>query len=127
LAMVCGKDQVSLYADGKPAADSNNFPPHPADEHLGDGFTLGASLTKEGTTFRNLPGRIHAVRISKAARYMGDFAPVRRLEPDPQTIALYSFETRSGEVLPDVSGNNHHGKIVGARWIPLTTVDTEKK
>ncbi|MGE0759911.1 MAG: protein kinase, partial [Pirellulaceae bacterium] len=77
LAMVCGKDQVSLYADGKPAADSNIFPPHPADEHLGDGFTLGASLTKEGTTFRNFPGRIHAVRISKAARYMGDFAPVR--------------------------------------------------
>ncbi len=25
----------------------------------------------------------------------------------------------TGDVLEDLSGNNHHGKIIGAKWVPI--------
>src|SRR5437764_6610313 len=57
------------------------------------------------------------MRISKVARYDKDFTPAKRFEPDADTLALYHFDEGSGDVLKDSSGNNHHGKIVGALWV----------
>jgi formylglycine-generating enzyme required for sulfatase activity len=62
-------------------------------------------------------GRMNEVRISKVARYDNDFTPGRRWEPDADTIALYLFDEGAGTVLKDSSGNEHHGKIVGATWV----------
>jgi len=36
-----------------------------------------------------------------------------RFEPDAQTLALYHFDEREGDVLRDSSGNGHHGTIHG--------------
>src|ERR1019366_7642082 len=57
------------------------------------------------------------VRFSKVARYDKDFTPAKRFEPDADTLALYHFDEGAGDVLKDSSGNGHHGKIVGAKWV----------
>ncbi|MEO1526006.1 MAG: protein kinase, partial [Planctomycetota bacterium] len=62
-------------------------------------------------------GWIDEVRVSSVARYEESFTPKRRFEPDPDTLALYHFDSGSGKLAKDSSGNNHHGKIVGAEWI----------
>ncbi|MGZ0173760.1 MAG: formylglycine-generating enzyme family protein, partial [Planctomycetales bacterium] len=43
--------------------------------------------------------------------------PTDQFTPDQDTIALYHFDEGSGDVLKDSSGNGHHGKIVGAKWV----------
>ena len=64
-------------------------------------------------------GVIDQVRISKAARYTNAFVPDSRMKSDSKTLALYNFDEGSGEVLKDSSGNGHHGKIVGAKWVKV--------
>ncbi len=65
-------------------------------------------------------GTIDTVRISKVARYDKNFTPPKRFEADADTLALYRFDEGQGDVLRDSSGNNHHGKIIGARWVKAT-------
>ena len=36
-------------------------------------------------------------------------------------VALWSFDAASGDTLTDASGNGHHGRIVGARWVQTTS------
>ncbi len=62
-------------------------------------------------------GMIDEVRISKVARYDKDFTPDVRFTSDKDTLALYHFDEGTGSELKDSSGNNHHGKIVGAKWV----------
>jgi formylglycine-generating enzyme required for sulfatase activity len=62
-------------------------------------------------------GRMNEVRISKVARYDGDFKPDQRWVPDTDTLALYHFDEGAGSVLKDSSGNDHHGEIVAAKWV----------
>jgi hypothetical protein len=76
-------------------------------------FRLGNNRAGDG----GFLGRMQEVRVSKVARYDNDFTPVRRFEPDPDTIALYHFDEGSGDMLKDSSGNGHHGEIVGAKWV----------
>jgi len=64
-------------------------------------------------------GRIYSARISKGLRYKEQFIP-KPLVADPMTLALYDFEEGRGDVLRDSSGNNRHGKIVGAKWDNLS-------
>lgn len=64
-------------------------------------------------------GMIDEVRVSKMARYERDFDPMRRFEPDANTIAVYHFDEGQGSELNDSSGHNHHGKIVGAKWVKV--------
>ena len=48
-------------------------------------------------------GRFHGVideiRVSKVARYTEDFTPKRRFKADKDTLALYHFDTGTGDVL----------------------------
>jgi formylglycine-generating enzyme required for sulfatase activity len=64
-----------------------------------------------------LTGRMDEVRVSKVARYELDFTPRASFDTDKDTLALYHFNEGNGDVLKDSSGNNHHGKIVGAKWV----------
>ena len=52
-----------------------------------------------------------------SARYDKDFTPAQRFEPDADTLALYHCDEGIGDILKDSSGNGHHGKIVGAKWV----------
>ncbi|MBL8827194.1 MAG: DUF1080 domain-containing protein, partial [Planctomycetaceae bacterium] len=76
---------------------------------------LGKSKFSLGTQFNGL---VSELRVSKGIRYRGQqFTPEKRFEPDANTLALYHFDEGTGDVLKDSSGNNHHGKIVGAKWV----------
>jgi len=69
-------------------------------------------------------GIVDEVRISDTARYLDDFDPPRRFEPDKNTLALYHFDEGSGETVHDASGNGHDGKVVGTpEWVPEAEVD----
>jgi tRNA A-37 threonylcarbamoyl transferase component Bud32 len=110
LALVFTGRQFRLYVDGNLSAKKD----------LGDlslekiklPFTLGYQFA----------GEIFEARVSKVARYDNDFTPQPRFEPDADTLALYHFDEGQGEVLYDSSGNGHHGKIVGGKWVKLDEV-----
>ena len=78
--------------------------------------TLGGNTRYQEKSYG---GRIYSARISKGLRYKEQFIP-RPLVADPMTLALYDFEEGRGDVLRDSSGNNRHGKIVGAKWDNLS-------
>ncbi|MBL6707253.1 MAG: protein kinase, partial [Planctomycetaceae bacterium] len=108
------KNELRLYYDGKLIQTSSgpirrgSGPLHIASSEYqwaGDG---------EDHSFS---GWIDEIRISKSVRYQADFQPERRFENDSQTTALYHFDEGRGNVLKDVSGNGHDGKIVGAKWV----------
>jgi tRNA A-37 threonylcarbamoyl transferase component Bud32 len=77
-------------------------------------FRIGGKVNYEDRWFH---GVINEVRVSKTVRYDKDFTPPTRFDPDQNTTALYHFDEATGDVLHDASGNNHHGKIVGAKWV----------
>ncbi len=81
---------------------------------------LGAAIAADGAPKHPFSGQIDELRISKVARYTSNFKPALRHEPDADTLALYHFDEGQGDVLKDSSGNNHHGKIVGAKWVRVT-------
>ncbi len=77
-------------------------------------------------------GRIDEVRVSRIAR-----DPTAPLKPGPfvrdeHTLALYHFDQGTGNELKDSSGNNHHGKILGAKWVqsnlvPVLSEDPDRR
>lgn len=105
LLFIDGKLQgsIDLQGSGQPSK-------HP--------FRVGARTFSDTGVKGAFSGMIDEVRISKVACYTADFTPPTRFEPDKETLALYHFDEGQGEVLTDSSGNNHHGKIVNAKWVP---------
>jgi WD40 repeat protein/serine/threonine protein kinase len=104
-------DQMSLFLDGMRIAErevKRQTLRKPKPEH--GPFTLGLFYF----------GTMNEVRVSKVARYDKDFTPVKRFEPDPDTLALYHCDEGAGDTLTDSSCNNHHGKIGGAKWVKAT-------
>jgi serine/threonine protein kinase len=111
VAAVLTPTSAHLFVDGQDQMQRPQITDHggsPAHFSIGSGGQARA-------VFR---GKIDEVRFSRIARYSNNFQPQRRFEPDPDTLALYHFDEGSGETLTDSSGNNHHGKIVGAKWVP---------
>ncbi|MBA4017129.1 MAG: hypothetical protein C0483_08155 [Pirellula sp.] len=109
-----GKSEIRFYVDGKlqgRTALTGAYRPSTVP------FAIGANYDNADVANENFLGRVYEVRLSKTARYSEDFAPQARFAPDPETIALYHFDAGAGNVLTDYSGNGHHGKILGARWV----------
>ncbi len=77
-------------------------------------FGAKSGPLKLGATMVGLLGE---ARVSTVARYDKNFTPQFGFKPDEHTLALYHFDEGEGNVLRDSSGNNHHGKIVGAKWV----------
>jgi serine/threonine protein kinase len=102
------KDGVAhLYINGKRIRSTPLT--KPLDLGQGQKLSLGTKLKAS----------LRGVRYSKIARYANDFTPPEQLTRDPDTLLLYHFDEGQGDVLRDSSGNNHHGKIVGAKWIKV--------
>lgn len=70
-----------------------------------------------GDTNYGMAAVMDEVRVSNVARYNADFVPPRRLNSDKNTVALFHCDEGKGDKLVDSSGNNRHGKIVGAKWV----------
>ena len=64
-------------------------------------------------------GQIHQFHVSKAVRYKVPFSIGERFKSDDKTLLLYRFDEGQGDKLTDLSGNGHHGKIVGAKWVKV--------
>ena len=81
---------------------------------------LGGARSHEKRRIGYFDGQLDEMRLSTVARYDKPFTPPRpdaRFKPDKHTLALYHFDEGAGDVLHDSSGNGHHGKIVGAKWV----------
>ena len=111
LAAVRDGQARRIYLDGKLSSAAVTVNENKLQGRSPGGFFLGFS---GGGT--HMAGAIDEVRISKIARYSADFLPQRRFDSDASTLALYHFDEGQGDVLNDSSGNNHHGKIIGAKW-----------
>lgn len=109
VAGVFDKNVLRLYIDGK-LAGQKDITLQPALTKVKAGFVLG---------YGSYHGLIGEVRVSQTVRYDKDFTPAHRFEPDAHTLALYHFDEGAGDKLSDSSGNNHHGKIVGAKWVKV--------
>src|SRR5688500_5270859 len=62
-------------------------------------------------------GTMAGIRISKAARFDAPFTPPKPLDTVDDTPALQQFGEGKADLLIDSSGNGHHGKIEGAKWV----------
>ncbi|MCU0873818.1 MAG: SUMF1/EgtB/PvdO family nonheme iron enzyme, partial [Pirellulaceae bacterium] len=119
VAMVCDLKELRLYVDGKLQGASpleNRHYPSPLS------LLIGAQRHPVFAFREYFHGIVDEVRISRTARYTGEFSPTPRFEPDPDTMALYHFDEADGDLVYDASGNGHHGILVGARRVPAASV-----
>ena len=120
LAGVSAGKELRLFVDGQLVGQVpliNDLPSVASNCYLG-------SLPVNLDSFNPLDGLIDEVRISKGVRYTDNFKPASRFVADADTLALYQFDEGAGEVLKDSSGNNHHGEIIGAKWVKLSNAST---
>lgn len=125
VAIVLNRDEMRIYLNGNMAGKTSldGKKVRPTQEVLTLGAHAWTARTKpkakdETKGFLNyFEGQIQRIRISKVARYDEDFAPPGRYDPDKETMALYHFDEGQGDKLIDSSGNRHHGKIIGAKWV----------
>ena len=92
----------------------------------------GIPIGSDASVANNFSGVLDELRISSDVSYPDEFTPQRHFTSNPNTIALYHFDEGRGSVLKDSSGNNHHGKIVGAKWVqadgsPLNSDDPDRR
>ncbi len=99
-----GQEHLSQALDGS----RHNIDPKLKTFWIGDGPENGSG---------RFQGLIDEIRISKVARYQGDFTPVRRFTVDADTLALYHCEGESPDVLLDSTRNQFHAQIVKAEWV----------
>jgi len=110
VAGVWDRTNLNLFVDGRPQGE-----PTPCTKIIA--APLIPSLGGNPGGGDHLVGRLSAVRFSKIARYSSTFVPPRVLESDADTLATFRFSEGQGDILKDSSGKNHHGKIVGAKWV----------
>jgi hypothetical protein len=119
LAAVHEAGQWRLFADGQPLTAS------PVQLSLPKIWRWPSSLGFAGDREfgrRPLGGLIECVRVSSEARYREAFQPPVRMIADPATLALYQCDEGRGTTLRDSSGNNRHGTLRNARWLPLEEI-----
>ncbi len=73
---------------------------------------LGSRCEPSWPLFQRGWGRMDELRISRGARYTGNFAPSKVFTPDATTLALYHFDEGTGDVVLDASGHGRHAQTV---------------
>jgi hypothetical protein len=64
---------------------------------------------------------IRAFRLSSTVRYTGKYEPPQTFEKDADTVTLLDFAKPQAGMIADISGQRHHGKIMGGTWIDAET------
>lgn len=120
LAMVWDADKSVFFVDGKAVANGEVIPDADAAE-IPPGNTsvtmIGSQLYGDKKGYHCSGGTFYGLRVSSIVRYQQDFVPPESFTADDRTVALYAFDEGKGPILTDSSGNNHHGTIVGAKWV----------
>jgi serine/threonine protein kinase len=120
VAAVFDGQQARLYVDGKLQASEpipNPFTKSAMPTLIGGNPNVGDLAGIDS----HWQGTVDEVRFSNVARYMADFTPKVRFEPDGETIVLYHFDEGRGGEARDSSGNNRHGKLLGGEWVEATS------
>ena len=118
VALVFDGNQITLFIDGVPSTLPGK---EGGPTQGGTGAFIGnAGKFADGTLVSPFLGQIDEVRISRAALYDKAFQPASRFTSDANTLALYHFDEGQGDQLTDSSGHQHHGQIVGAKWVQTT-------
>jgi serine/threonine protein kinase len=120
LAMVWENGKSLLFVDGKALATGEVVPDTEAAEIPPGNSSvtmIGSQMFGDNKGYHCSGGTFYGLRVSSTARYQQDFVPSESFASDDKTIALYNFDEGQGQTLKDASGNNHHGTIVGAKWI----------
>ncbi len=74
-------------------------------------------VRKDAWEDRQFVGDIRACRLSSKSRYDEKFAPQIPKDKDEWTIAILDLATAEDGRVSDLSGNKHHGTVVGAKLI----------
>ncbi|HAH44136.1 SUMF1/EgtB/PvdO family nonheme iron enzyme [Gimesia sp.] len=120
LAAVFDGISIGMYVNGKkqglnyPVRRRHRHSPIPV--HLcanPDPALIGRPVAEKKSCFAGL---LHQCRFSRGAIYLEDFAPEKELTSHDSTLLLYHFNSDTGKVIPDLSGNGRDGKIEGAIW-----------
>ncbi len=118
LAGIWDGQRTQLFIDGKACRDM-----FVGDQKVADDASLELRQSEANFiisgSMNPFSGQIRSVRISKNVRYKDDFTPESNLSADDNTLLLYSFDESVGNTLRDTSGNGHHGKISGAKWVSV--------
>ena len=82
---------------------------------------VGADPDRTGRANSGFDGLIDEVRVSKVARYGREaFAPLRRFEPDDETLLLLHLDRGLGPIAPDHAAAGRHALAEGeVRYVPL--------
>jgi len=89
-----GKTAMALFIDGKLASDkcvAGGKPPVVEPLQAKD-LPLPIQIGSMNTGFRTADADFDELRISSVRRYETPFTPVKRLEPDADTLALFHFD-----------------------------------
>lgn len=106
--------RVSVFENGRRAAGPKSvYNNRHAEAEYRPAFVLGM-----GWNVHAFSGVLDEIRISRGAVYRQDYTPQPRLQRLANTIALYHCDAGSGDTLHDSSGNDHHGRILNANWVP---------
>lgn len=97
--------EARLYVDGKLEARRDLTDVKPVQTTVP--FETGWELTDT----------LDDVRVSKSARYDGDFKPPSVFTADTSTVLLYNLNEGAGDRALDSSGNARHGAIFRAKWV----------
>ncbi len=118
LAVTWDGREKRIFVDGQPLPSvPNEYDVRPVTSR---GLYVGgapADKLPEWEEDRWFSGLIDELRISSGVRYTEAFEPAERPDADETTIALYHFDEESGDVALDSSGNDHHGRVVGAERV----------
>ena len=75
-------------------------------------LNIGRSPYRRST----LNALVREVRISDVARYVEDFTPEWRFEPDEHAVVLLHCDEGEGDVAADASGRGNDANVVDAEW-----------
>jgi hypothetical protein len=101
---------VRLFVNGREVAMK---PGEGARKRNGLPLFIGADPNGRSEPTRPFSGRLDEIRLSRVARYAEVFEPVRRHEPDEQTVLLFHADRLVNGVLPDHSASQAHGVMTG--------------
>lgn len=114
IAAVFTGQELRLFVNGHQVGQAPVLEPIP--RGLEPARLGGTKARKEAKPF---DGLFHEFRFSKTVRYDKDFTPLERMVADKDAFIFYDFQEGDGDLLHDRSGNGHHGKIMGAKWVKL--------
>ena len=115
IAGVFDHKEIRFYLDGKLKAVS------PCNGYKASKLPvlIGGNPSWDQRHADRFAGQIRQIRVSKTARFTGDYEPEEVFSQDEHTYLLYRFNEGKGSVLHNSASDEHHGIIHQGKWVKL--------